>query len=249
MFFHRPSITSTLDSAESIATLPPESDLDDEQIRALLALPPYLQEREASADRTQVNHPVIENSVSSSSGEFQDTESTCSGKLSHVPSPGSMLSRDQSLRPDTWNLSGTQGNFFGNPRSTFDSTQTPYQGIFHSLNQSSAGAVPVQVSTGTPVARGEERIGSTTPMPMTARRPSTMNSILPAEVPVNSMADQQRLQISELHFDKFPTPLTFSCWKIRFKTQVSSGSGFPWEAMLWIKQVVMVDSVDDYESS
>ena len=33
MFFHRPSMTSTYDLAESIATLPPESDLDDDQIR------------------------------------------------------------------------------------------------------------------------------------------------------------------------------------------------------------------------
>ena len=32
------------------AYAPPESDLDDEQIRALLASPLYLQEREASAD-------------------------------------------------------------------------------------------------------------------------------------------------------------------------------------------------------
>ena len=45
LFFHRPSITSTCDSAESIATPPPESDQDDEQIRALLAWPPFLQER------------------------------------------------------------------------------------------------------------------------------------------------------------------------------------------------------------
>ena len=30
-------MTSTCDSAESIATLPPESDLDDEQIRDMLA--------------------------------------------------------------------------------------------------------------------------------------------------------------------------------------------------------------------
>ena len=49
------------------------------------------------------------------SREVQDRESICSGKLSHVPSqqavvpsPGSMLSRYQSLRSDTWNLSGTQ---------------------------------------------------------------------------------------------------------------------------------------------
>ena len=33
----------------------------------------------------------------------------------------------------------------------------------------------------------------------------------------NYGADQQRLQISDLHFDKFPTPATFACWKIRFK--------------------------------
>ena len=41
-------------------------------------------------------------------------------------------------------------------------------------------------------------------MPMSARRPSTMNSFSPAEVPQNSMAAQQRLQISELQIDKFP---------------------------------------------
>ena len=28
-------------------------------------------------------------------------------------------------------------------------------------------------------------------------------------------ADQQRLQISDLHFDKYPNPSTFACWKIR----------------------------------
>ena len=33
----------------------------------------------------------------------------------------------------------------------------------------------------------------------------------------NYGADQQRLQISDLHFVKFPTPATFACWKIRFK--------------------------------
>ena len=36
----------------------------------------------------------------------------------------------------------------------------------------------------------------------------------------NYGADQQRLQISDLHFDKFPNPATFACWKIRFKTEV-----------------------------
>ena len=35
----------------------------------------------------------------------------------------------------------------------------------------------------------------------------------------NYGADQQRLQISDLPFDKFPTPATFACWKKRFKTE------------------------------
>ena len=52
-----------------------------------------------------------------------------------------------------------------------------------------------------------------------------------------------------LHFDKFPTPATFACWKIRFKTEVCTCSQFPTEAMQWIKEVEMVDSVDDLRSS
>ena len=62
-------------------------------------------------------------------------------------------------------------------------------------------------------------------------------------------ADQQRLQNSDLHFDKFTTPATFACWKIRFKTEVCTCSHFPSEAMHWIKEVEMVDSVDDLMSS
>ena len=65
----------------------------------------------------------------------------------------------------------------------------------------------------------------------------------------NYWADQQRLQISDLHFDKFPTPATFACWKIRFKTEVCTCSQFPKEAMQWIKEVELVDSVDELRSS
>ena len=52
------------------------------------------------------------------SGEFQEIESICRGKLSRVPSqpavipsPRALSSSDQSLRSDTWNLSGSQGKF------------------------------------------------------------------------------------------------------------------------------------------
>ena len=65
----------------------------------------------------------------------------------------------------------------------------------------------------------------------------------------NYAVDQQRLQISDLHFDKFPTPATFACWKVRFKTEVCTCSQFPTEATHLIKEVEMVDSVDDSMSS
>ena len=81
--------------------------------------------------------------------------------------------------------------------------------------------------------------------------PSARNSFNPSEgrFSKNYGADQQRLQISDPHFDKFTTPATFACWKIRFKTEVCTCSQFPTEAMLWIKEVELVDSVDDLKSS
>ena len=74
LFFHQPSMASTCDSEESIATPPPDSDLDDDQIRALLASSLYLQEREANAERLQVYHSVRENLMSSSSQDPLSTE-------------------------------------------------------------------------------------------------------------------------------------------------------------------------------
>ena len=81
--------------------------------------------------------------------------------------------------------------------------------------------------------------------------PSARSSVLPGEgrFSKNYGADQQRLQISYPHFDKFPTPATFACWKVRFMTEVCTCSQFPTEAMLWIEEVEMVDPVDDLKSS
>ena len=52
--------------------------------------------------------------------------------------------------------------------------------------------------------------------------PSAGNSFDPKEGRFSKDygAHQQRLQISELHFDKFPIPTAFACVKIRFKTVV-----------------------------
>ena len=81
--------------------------------------------------------------------------------------------------------------------------------------------------------------------------PSAKNSVIfsGGDSLKNYGADQQRLQILDLHFDKFPTPATFACWKIRFKTEVCICSQFPTEAMQWIKEVELVDSVDELRSS
>ena len=81
--------------------------------------------------------------------------------------------------------------------------------------------------------------------------PSAKNSVIfsGGDSSKNHGAEQQRLQISDLHFDKFPTPATLACWKIRFKTEVCTCSQFPTEGMRWIKEVEMVDSVDDLKSS
>ena len=65
----------------------------------------------------------------------------------------------------------------------------------------------------------------------------------------NHGTDQQRLQISDLHFEKFTTSTTFPCWRIRFKTEVRTCSQFLTEALLWIKEVEFVYSVGDLKSS
>ena len=45
---------------------------------------------------------------------------------------------------------------------------------------------------------------------------------------------------------RFPNPQLFWVWEIRFKNQVTTCSDFPSDAMLWIKEVEMVDSVDEF---
>ena len=57
--YNQSLLSSTQDSIERSA-MPQEADLDDEQIRALLASPRCLPEREASAERSQIYHSETE---------------------------------------------------------------------------------------------------------------------------------------------------------------------------------------------
>ena len=143
--------------------------------------------------------------------------------------------------PDIWDTHGVSGNVFVNPLA---SSSSPYpQGLNPWISNVSEHTSPHVLS--------ERQTPDTALDPRCQSGPSARNSFDPCEGRFSKdyVADQQRLQISELHFDKFPTPTTFACWKIRFKIEVCTCSQFPTEAMLWIKEVEMVESVDDLKSS
>ena len=166
------------------------------------------------------------------SRDFQDAESVRSGH-SHVtsqpvsfpphPIPGGMLSRSSfgmaSRRegpPSIWDTVGKSGNVFVDPVA---SSSAPYPQEL--MPWSSGRAEPIHSST---AEKNENRT------PVQDQRcqsgPSAQNSVITSEGDSlkNYGADQQRLLISDIHFDKFTTPATFACWKIRFKTEVCTCS-------------------------
>ena len=188
--------------------------------------------------------------------DFQDAESIRSGN-SHVtsrpvsfpphPIPEGMLRRSFGMpsrregQPSIFNTHGKSGNVFGGP---VVSSSAPYP---QELNQwSSSIDEPLHSSTVEKIERQEQNQDL-----RCQSGPSAKDSVIfsGGDSSKNYGADQQRLQISNLHFDKFPTPATFACWKIRFKTEVCICSQFPTEAVQWIKEVEVVDSVDELKSS
>ena len=66
-----------------------------------------------------------------------------------------------------------------------------------------------------------------------------VSSSKPVKFLQNSMVGQQRQQL------QVPQSTIILCWKIRFKNQMIACSDFPAEAMLWIKEVDMVDSLEE----
>ena len=177
------------------------------------------------------------------SKDFQDAESIRSGN-SHVtsrpvsfpphPTPEGMLRhsfvtpRRREGPPSIWDTHGISGNVFANPDA---SSPAPYP---QELNQwNSSIEEPLHSST---VEKSERQ--KQDQYLRCQSRPSAKNSVIfsGGDSSKNYGADQHRLQISDLHFDKFPTPATFACWKMRFKTEVCPCSQFPTEAMLWLIQ-------------
>ena len=190
------------------------------------------------------------------SKDFQDAESVRSGN-SHVtsrpvsfpphPIPEGMLRhsfvspRRKEGPPSIWDTHGVSGNVFANPPA---SSSAPYPQELNQWNSSIED--PLHSSTLEKSDRQKQDQDQRCQC-----GPSAKNSVIfsGGDSSKNYGADQQQLQISHLHFDRFPTPTTFACWKIRFKTEVCTCSQLPTETRHWIKEVEMVDSVDDLKSS
>ena len=118
--------------------------------------------------------------------------------------------------PSIWDTHGISGNVFANPAS---SSSAPYpqelnpwgshisEPIHSSMAEKNENQTPVQY----------QRCQS---------GPSAKSSVIfnGGDYSKNYGTDQERLQISDLHFDKFPHA---ACWKMRFKTEVCTCSHFP----------------------
>ena len=191
------------------------------------------------------------------SEDFRDAESVRSGN-SHVtsrpvsipphPIPEGMLRhsfvspRRREGLPCVLDTHGISGNVFADLPA---SSSAPYS---QELNQwNSSIEEPFHTST---VEKKSERPEQNQDLRCQSG-PSAKDSVIfsGGDSSKNYGADQQRLQISDLLFDKFPTPATFACWKVRFKTEVCTCSQFLTEAMQWIKEVELVDSVDELRTS
>ena len=183
---------------------------------------------EVSVQKMRENHETIQQFSSqlqqtqeqmnsmNDSGDFQDVGSNFNGRVSHVssqpamiPSSHSLLSRDRRLPLDTWNQSGLQENVFGNQFSTFDSPRDFPRGIQSDGVQRNREAVPEAERTKTSHTSEDRHNQGTIPMPTSATRPSTTSSTILVDIPQNFMVEQDRQQISELQFDKFPIHIRF----------------------------------------
>ena len=191
------------------------------------------------------------------SKDFMDAESICSGNP-HVTSPPGLFPRhppfEGMLRPsfssqrqnkeppNVWDTSGTSGDVFAHPQAS--SSASYLQELNSTWKKTTEEPIHMSIAEKSEMPQQNQDLRCQS-------GPSAKNSVIfsGGDYSKNYGADQQRLQISDLHFDKFPTPATFACWKIRFKTEVCTCSQFLTEAMQWIKEVELVESVDDLRFS
>ena len=166
------------------------------------------------------------------------------------PDPGGMLIRSLGMPsringpPSIWDTHGISGNVFA--KSTVVSSAAPYPQELnpwssHYIRTTLTHQMWEKVRT-----KHQFRIRDARVRTVSQKLTSSLVREILQKIMVQTNKDC-RLRI--FIFDKFTTPATFACWKIRFNTEVCTCSQFPTEAMLWIKEVEMVDSVDDLKPS
>ena len=151
------------------------------------------------------------------------------------------------------------GTYLASRETFFEDLLAPSEppaGLFvNSISSASAHCEPMSLNTGRFADRAKElernEQNSAIPTPRFARKFSTWNPPFHAQesCPQNCMVEQPRNQVSEMHFDKFLNPATFQCWKRVSRPRYVPVHSFSTEAMLWIKEVEMIDSVDDLKTS
>ena len=147
------------------------------------------------------------------SKDFMDAESICSGN-SHVTSPPGLFSRHPPFEgllkpafisqrqteepPNIRDTSGISGNVFAHPQT---SSSAPYPQELNSTWRKTIEE-PMHMSTAEKSGRPERD-----PDLRCQSGPSAKDSVIfgGGDSSKNYGADQQRLQISDLHFDKYPT--------------------------------------------
>ena len=192
------------------------------------------------------------------SKDFQDAESVRSGN-SHVtsrpvscpphPRLEGMLRHSfvtPSRRegpPSIWDTHGISGNVFANPDA---SSSAPYPQELHQWNSSIEE--PLHSSTVEKSERQEQDQDQRCQSGPSAKNSVILSSLEETLQRIMGQSNNDcRFQIftstNSLHQPRF------ACWKIRFKNELCCCSQFLTEALHWIKEVEMVDSVDDLMSS
>ena len=134
-----------------------------------------------------------------------------------------MLSVTPSRRegpPGIWDTHGISGNVFANPHA---SSSAPYPQELHQWNSSEE---PLHSSTVEKSERPDTISRSEMPVWTVSQRFSHLQWRRTLQIIMVQTNNDCRFLI--FTFDKFPTPATFACWKIRFKTEVCTCSQFPY---------------------
>ena len=225
---------------------------------------------EVSVQKLRENHETIHQQLTSQlqqmqeqmncmndPGDFQDVESNYSGRLSHVssqpvmiPSSRALLSRDKRLPLDTWDQSGLHENVFGKPFSTFDSPRDHPPRIQPDDVQRNREAVPEAGRTKT-IHTSEDRQKSwhnsnadicDKDVDYEFHNTGGITAELFGRIAETANVGIAIRQIPQIHN-------RFLCGKFDSKIKWLLDLILPSDAMLWIKEVETVVSLDELKSS